>query len=141
MGKKRIPNLSAEQVKELNHLYTNGSSHKIRQNAHIILLKSQGHSSKYITTLSGYPKFEVTINFWLTRYESLGISGLKNKAGQGRKKILNQATDETIVKDIVKSERQRLSHAKSLIEKELDVKMSKRTLSRFLKRLTGVSAE
>jgi transposase len=83
----------------------------------------------------------VTINFWLTRYESLGIAGLKNKAGQGRKKILNKATDETIVKDIVKSERQRLTHAKSLIEKELDVQMSKRTLTRFLKRLTGVTSE
>lgn len=141
MGKKRIPILDIEQVKELTHLYVNGASHKIRQNAHIILLKSQGHSSKYITSLSGYPKHEVSINGWLTRYESLGIEGLKNKAGQGRKKILNKATDETIVKDIVKSERQRLTHAKYLIEKELDVQMSKRTLIRFLKRLTGVTSE
>jgi transposase len=141
MGKKRIPLLTKEQVKELNHLYTTDGSHKVRQNAHIILLKSQGHSSEYITTLSGYPKHAVTINTWLNRYESSGIAGLKNKAGQGRKKILNKATDETIVKDIVKSERQRLTYAKSLIEKELDVQMSKRTLTRFLKRLTGVTAE
>ncbi|MEN9611837.1 MAG: hypothetical protein RLZZ628_2651, partial [Bacteroidota bacterium] len=34
MGKKRIPILSIEQVKELTHLYVNGASHKVRQNAH-----------------------------------------------------------------------------------------------------------
>ena len=79
-----------------------------------------------------------TINNWVSRYEKDGIDGLKNKSGQGRKQILNKEAHEAKVKEIVKSERQRLDYAKSLIEKDLDVKMSKKTLTRFLKTL-GVS--
>lgn len=136
MGKKRVPLLSQENLDELNYNYINGLSHSLRQRCHIILLKSQGHSSKYITTLSGYPQDENTINNWLKRYELSGIDGLKNKPGQGRKKILDKAVHETVVKEIVKSERQRLNNAKSLIENKLDIKLSKKTLTRFLKKLT-----
>lgn len=139
MGKKRIPLLDSVQFEELTDLYMNGANHKIRQNAHIILLKSQGHSSKYITTLMGYPKYEVTVNSWLSRYEKYGIAGLKHKAGQGRKGILNVETDEAIVRQIVQSERQRLTHAKSLIEEKLGVQISRTTLVRFLKRLTDTT--
>jgi transposase len=141
MGKKRIPQLSKEKLEELHHFYMNGKSHSLRQRSHIILLKSQGHSSKYITTLSGYPQNENTINNWLSRYELFGIEGLKNKSGQGRKRILNKTAHETTVKAIVKSERQRLNNAKALIENELDVKMSKKTLTRFLKTLTEPISE
>jgi len=83
------------------------------------------------------PKHQGTINGWVSRYEAFGIAGLKNKSGQGRKKILNKEAHEVKVKEIVKSERQRLNYAKSLIEKELDLKMSKKTLTRFLKTLVG----
>ncbi len=141
MGKKRIPVLTDLESQELHNLYMKGKSHKIRQNAHIILLKSQGYSSKYITGLSGYPKNQTSINSWVKRYELFGVAGLKNKSGQGRKPILNQVAHENIVKELVKSERQRLTYAKSLIENQLEVTMSKKTLTRFLKRLTGVTTE
>jgi transposase len=137
MGKKRIPALSEAQIKELEDSYRNGKSHVIRQRAHIILLKNQGHSSKYISLLKGYPKHQGSINGWISRYEAFGIDGLKNQKGQGRKNILNKEAHEEKVKEIVKSERQRLDYAKSLIEKDLDVQMSKKTLTRFLKTLTG----
>lgn len=135
MGKKRIPQLSEASIKELEHSYRHGKSHAIRQRSHIVLLKSEGYSSKAISQLKGYPKREDTINNWVSRYEAFGLAGLKNKSGQGRKKILTKEAHETKVKDIVKSERQRLNHAKSLIENELDVQMSTKTLSRFLKTL------
>jgi transposase len=137
MGKKRIPQLSESSVKELEHTYRQGKGHALRQRSHIVLLKSEGYSSKYISQLPGYPKSQDTINNWVTRYEEFGLEGLKNKAGQGRKKTLNKADHEEKVKAIVKLERQRLGYAKSLIENELDVKMSQRTLTRFLKTLAG----
>lgn len=56
----------------------------------------------------------------------MGIAGLKNKSGQGRKTILNKEAHELKVKEIVKSECQRLNQTKSLIEKELEIKMSKK---------------
>jgi transposase len=133
MPKKLIPLLSDTAVKELEFTYRNSSSHVLRQRCHIVLLKSQGYSSKHISELQGFPSNQVTINHWIYCYQDLGIDGLKNKAGQGRKSILNKEIHEVKVTEIVKSERQRLDYAKSLIEKELDVKMSKKTLIRFLK--------
>lgn len=81
MGKKLIPQLSEVQLKELEHNYQNSKNHAFRQRCHIILLKNQGHSSKYVTLLQGYPKHQGTINGWVSRYEVLGIAGLKNKLG------------------------------------------------------------
>lgn len=141
MGKIRIPIFSEVQIQELENGYRHGKSHALRQRCHVILLKHQGHSSKYITSLKDYPKHQSTINTWVTRYEKLGIKGLKNKHGQGRKSILNPAIHQQRVEEIVKSERQRLDYAKLLIEKELDVKMNKRTLTRFLKTLSVPTEE
>ena len=133
MGKKKQPKLSAEQETELFKTFRESTSSTLRMRSHLILLKHQGHSSQYISGLKGYPKNEGTINTWVNRYELLGIEGLKNKTGQGRKRILDKTAHEAKVKEIVKSERQGLTQAKILIEKELDVKMSKKTLTRFLK--------
>ena len=136
MGKIRIPIFSKVQIQELENGYRHGKSHALRQRCHIVLLKQQGHISKHITSLKDYPKHQSTINNWVTRYEKLGITGLKNKHGQGRKSILNPVLHRQKVEEIVKSERQRLDYAKSLIEQELDVKMNKKTLTRFLKTLS-----
>lgn len=141
MGKKLIPQLTEFQAKELEFNYRHSKNHALRQRCHIVLLKSQGHSSKYITTLSGYPKHQGTINTWVNRYKDLGITGLKNAPGQGRHAILNKEDHELKVKEIVKSERQRLSKAKFLIEQELDLKMSEKTLIRFLKTLVEPISE
>lgn len=141
MGKIRIPIFSEVQIQELENGYRHGKSHALRQRCHIVLLKQQGHSSKHITSLKDYPKHQSTINNWVTRYEKLGITGLKNKHGQGRKSILNPVLHRQKVEEIVKSERQRLDYAKSLIEQELDVKMNKKTLTRFLKTLSVLTEE
>jgi transposase len=141
MGKKLIPQLSQQQLSELDYTYRHDKSYALRLRCHLVLLKNQGHSSKYITTIKGYPQHQGTINSWVNRYEAFGLPGLKNKSGQGRKAILNKEAHQLRVKEIVESERQRLSHAKSLIEKELDLKMSKKTLTRFLKTLVGSISE
>lgn len=136
MGKKRIPTLTDEQLKELENCHRNDKSHTLRLRSHIILLKHQGRSSKDIALMSGYPT-QTTINTWLSRYEANGLLGLKNIAGQGRKRILQQELHEEKVKNVVKSERQRLNVAKSILEKDLNLQFSKKTLTRFLKSLTG----
>lgn len=135
MGKKRIPILSAEQLQELKNCYRNSTSHAHRTRSHIVLLKHQGWSSKEISLIPDYPT-QSTVNNWLTRYEKDGILGLKNASGQGRKKLLDPLLHEQKVKDIVKKERQRLNVAKDILEKDLNIKFSKKTLIRFLKKLT-----
>lgn len=133
MGKTHIPQLTPLQITELEEGYRGGKAHALRQRCHIVLLKLQGHTAKQIAALEGYPKHQGTINNWVSRYEKLGMSGLKNKKGQGRKSILNKETQRETIEKIVQSERQRLNQAKALIETTLQVNMSKKTLTRFLK--------
>lgn len=135
MGKTHIPLLTPSQISELEEGYKKGKTHVIRQRCHIVLLKQQGHTAQQIAALKGYPKHQGTINTWVSRYEKLGMKGLKNKEGQGRKAILIEDIHRTEVEEIVKTERQRLNYAKSLIETKFDLKMSKKTLTRFLKTL------
>ena len=133
MGKTHIPQLTPFQINELEEGYRGGKTHVSPQRCHIVLLKLQGHTTKQIAALKGYPKHQGTINNWVSRYEKLGMSGLKNKKGQGRKSILDKETQRETVEKIVQSERQRLNQAKALIETTLQVSLSKKTLTRFLK--------
>lgn len=135
MGKKRVPTLNLEQIKALEEGFRNDKNPTYRMRCHLVLLKSQGRSSKEISLLHGYPT-QATINNWLTRYEKEGISGLRTSKGQGRKPILNKAAHEAQIKKSVKAERQRLSVAKAEIENELSLTFSTKTLTRFLKKIS-----
>jgi len=101
----------------------------------MILLRSEGLSSEKVASL--LRTNHVSVNKWLARYELEGIAGLQTKKGQGRKSILNKETDELVVKNRVKKERQRLKYAKEEIEKELNKEFSLKTLKRFLKNLSA----
>jgi transposase len=82
----------------------------------------------------------ISVHNWVNRYKKDGIVGLKTKAGQGRKPIL-EAEHLSIVRAAVQQERQRLSQARQIIENNLDKKMSNETLTRFLKVITAVTSE
>lgn len=127
--------LSETAREELKIGYKQSSSRQFAQRCHIILLKSEGHSSKMI---GNWLKItDQTINNWVKRYESMGIKGLETKKGQGRKTILTKEADEAHIRAIIKGERQRLNFVKEEIEKNCDKKFSLSTLKRFLKNLTA----
>lgn len=134
MGRIRTIKLSESQRTELEEGYNNGPTGVFRKRCHIVLLKSDGRSSADVSSIVNLN--QTSINNWLNRYESLGISGLKNLPGQGRKPILEKDEEERI-KIAVKTERQRLDQAKVMLEKGLNKKFSKRTLQRFLKNLSA----
>lgn len=135
MGKIRTITLSEAQRVELLHGYKNGSKHAFRKRCHLVLLKSEERSSQDVSRI--IDMHQVTVNNWLTRYESEGIAGLKTKPGRGRKSILNPVADAAKVRQIVKEERQRLGRAKDILEKELNKTFSRKTLKRFLKNLSA----
>ena len=130
MGKKRIPTLSIEQQQELEYVHRRSTTHTLRIRCHIILLKHQERSSKEIALLAGYPT-QTTVNTWLTQYEQDGIEGLKNAHSQGRKNILDPILHQQKVKKVVQQERQRLTIAKDILEKDLGTKFRKKHLLVF----------
>ena len=135
----KIEITSAQRV-ELEQGYRSGSSHAFRQRCRMVLLKSDGLLTKDIVPVVGI-KSENEINKWVKRYlngyGTGSIDVLHNKAGQGRKAVFNIGTDGSKVRKAVEEERQRLSLAKELIEKEHGKPFHLKTLKRFLKLLAA----
>ncbi|MCY7356601.1 MAG: hypothetical protein LH609_03880 [Rudanella sp.] len=75
-----------------------------------------------------------TIGNWFSAWTNLGIVGLRNQAGQGRKSIL-VPTDLDSVKAKVQQNPQHLKAVREELKTELNKNFSERTLRRFLKSL------
>lgn len=125
--------LSDQVALEKGYKYSEKASYSRR--CHIILLKSKFFSSEQIAEILCITK--QSVNNWIKRFESKGLEGLQTKSGQGRPCILNKMEDAEKVKEIVKTERQRLKLAKSKLESELNKEFSMKTLHRFLKLLAA----
>ena len=137
MGKIRKIALSASEHQVLEIGYRSGASHAFRKRCQVILLKHEGRTSLDVGLITGMD--QLSVNSWLGRYESEGISGLHTKAGRGRKPILDGETDRERICNAVKEERQRLGQAKALLEAELGKQFSQKTLRRFLKNLAAAT--
>lgn len=140
MGRTLKVILTNEQQLELEHSYKTGDSHSFRQRCRMVLLKSSGKLTKDICQIVGISS-QNQVNIWIKRYQShydtIGISVLHNAEGQGRKPIFNSKTESEKIKAIVKQERQKLSNAKEILEKELNKSFNIKTLKNFLKVLTA----
>jgi transposase len=137
MGKIRTIELRAEERQGLEAGYRSGKSHAFRQRCQLVLLKSEGRSSKQVGAI--VKMNPVTVNSWLSRYQAEGIAGLKTKPGRGGKLVLEPERDLEQVRKAVVEERQRLSQAKVLLEQQLGKAFSLRTLKRFLKKLSAAT--
>lgn len=135
MGKTRTIELSVAEKQALEEGHRLGKSHALRKRCQLVLLKSQGRTSKDVGQI--VEMNQVSVNNWLARYQAEGIAGLATKPGRGRKPVLDQEQDAAKIRQAVQQERQRLSQAKQILEEELDKEFSLKTLKRFLKRLSA----
>jgi transposase len=94
------------------------------------LLKAEGRSSRDVGLITGMS--HISVNHWVNRFKSAGISGLHNKLGQGRKPVLDSKDKQGLL-EAVKSHRQRLQAAKAEWEASREKSVSDSTLRRFLK--------
>ena len=78
-----------------------------------------------------------TVYSWFNRWQSGGLAGLANAAGQGRRPIL-AAADEPLVVHAVRTNRQQLKEVTATLRQEQAKNFSTRTLRRFLKSVAGV---
>jgi transposase len=130
--KKRFVHLQPDEVLTLEEGYKNVTHHQFKQRCHALLLS---HKQKDMDTLKDI--FDVslgTISNWFTNWETKGIVGLRNQAGQGRKTILKVA-DLPLVKEKVQANPQHLKAVREELKAELAKDFSQKTLTRFLKEL------
>lgn len=133
MGRVNTPILTEIGLKELEKLYKTSTNDSFRRRCHLVLLKADNRSSKDVGKIVAMS--DVTVNSWLRRYKSEGISGLKIKQGRGRKPIIDKITDEAEIITLVKEHRQRVETAKAEWENSSGKKASLTTFKHFLKSL------
>lgn len=141
MGRKSkyIENLTEEQKSSLRKGYTYGKSPLYRRKCHCILMS---HSGKSVSDMSSL--FSVSahsIRKWLQLWEkNESVEDLKLQSGRGRKPKLKLKSNKHVqtVKDLISNEPKNLNRVTALIEDELGLKVSKKTLKRFLKNLNIV---
>ena len=127
---KYIKGLTKDTVKLLERIYKQSKYYQVRQRAHCILLSYQRYK---ISELMGI--FRVsrnTIYNWLNNWESLGLVGLYNREGRGRKKLFNPLQQE-MIKAWVKETPKNLIIVQEKIEKEWGIAASKDTIKRVVK--------
>ena len=128
-----IRELNPETRKLLKRMMRHSQYYQVRQRAKCIILSYQKFSIKELMRI-----FEVsrkTIYNWFTLWEDEGILGLYNKKGRGRKPKFTQEQEKEI-KEWVKSEPKALNKVLIKVEKTWNIKSSKETIKRILKKLS-----
>ncbi len=132
MGKiKRIELNEVERTK-LDLGFKEGSSHCYRMRCKIILLKSEGLSSKEIG--QRVEMSLISVNHWVKRYLLEGITGLETRSGRGRKPIMD-CTDEEAVRKAIENDRQSVNKAREAWQNAVGKEARESTFKRFLSTL------
>ena len=133
MGKIKEIHLSPEQIRALENGYKHGRAHFLRCRCLAVLLKAQGLSSPKIAEKVDF--CQQSINKWVDRFLSEGISGLENRPGQGAKPIISKETDEEMIRQAIEADQQSVKAAKAAWEASSGKTASDETFRRFLSAL------
>ena len=137
--KRYIRKLTTTEIEALQAGKKSDKGYQYNNRWHAILLSHKGQDIKELESI-----FEVTrqtIYSWFDNYEELGIKGLENKSGRGRKPLLRtdnkdhvEAVEKTVIKVAKKG-----GNLLAEVEKELDLKkgLSQKMLRTFLKKLVS----
>jgi transposase len=126
---KFVNKLSGKQREELYQLMKTGNE-QVRRRAHATLLSARGYSVDEIADI--YEVDRDTVSIWLDKWDDLGIIGLQDQAGRGRKPILNEQEQKAAIK-IVEKDPRSSKRSLSQIEAKTGKRISADTLKRILK--------
>jgi transposase len=132
MGKIKKLELTESQRLELENGFRNGTSHCFRMRCRSVLLKGAGLSSAKAGAQTEMSF--VSVNSWVKRFLSEGISGLETRPGRGRKPIMD-CSDEQAVRTAIEQDRQSVSKAKVAWQEATGKEASESTFKRFLSAL------
>ena len=131
---KRFITLTADERSTLSAGRQYHGQYQFRDRCHGLLLSADGHDVAAIMAVLQVSR--PTVYTWFNRWESGGLAGLANAAGQGRRPILAAADEEAVIA-AVRTNRQQLKEATATLRQELAKEFSARTLRRFLKSAGG----
>ncbi len=127
-----IREITPETLSLLHRLYRSSRHHQVRQRAHFLILFHQGKTLAQLMPLFSVTR--PTLYNWINAWEFRGILGLYNQPGQGRKRTFTPDQEEEIYQWVQASPIQ-LNNVLARIQETWNIKISKKTLKRILKRL------
>mgnify|MGYP000487072781 CR=1 FL=1 len=128
----KVIELTDEQRLQLEEGFRTGKSHAFRMRCRAILLKSKGLTSKKVGEQTEMT--HISVNSWVKRFETEGISGLETRPGRGRKPIMD-SSDEEIVRKAIENDRQSVKKAKEAWQQASGKEASASTFRAFFIRL------
>jgi transposase len=124
-----IRQINFETQKLLKRIHRQSSHHQVRQRSHCLLLKNQGVKIKQLKII--FHVSEKTLYNWFNAWEALGLVGLYNRPGRGRKATFNSQQIEQI-KDWASSHPQQLKQVRQKIKAQWKITTSTKTIKRIL---------
>ena len=128
----KVIQLTDEQRQQLEEGFRKGKSHAFRMRCRTILLKSKGLTSMEVGEQTEMT--HISVNSWVKRFETEGISGLETRRGRGRKPIMD-CSDEEIVRKAIENDRQSMRKAKEAWQQASGKEASESTFRAFLSAL------
>ena len=95
--------------------YRNGSTHSFRMRCLMVLGKADGLSNASAGERAGQTYQRVM--YWVNRFQAEGIGGLRNKPGNGRRRIISTREDKEAVREAIRQHRRSISKARAAREK------------------------
>jgi transposase len=126
-----LRDVNPESKKLLIRISNDSKCRQVRERAKCIILFEQGFSLVQLTQI--FRVSEKTIYNWLMKWERLGLVGLYNQKGRGRKPKLSTEEKEQ-VRRWVKSEPRNLKKIVALIQQEWGKEVNKETVKRIIKK-------
>jgi transposase len=130
MGKIKKLELTDIQRVQLAKGFRSGTSHCLRMRCRAVLLKADGLSSVKAGELTDMSL--VSVNTWMKRFLSEGITGLQTRPGRGRKPVMG-CTDEEAVRAAIEQDRQSVSKARASWQEATGKEASDRRSSVFIR--------
>ena len=125
---KRFVTLDVDERATLQAGRHHHPQHQFRARCQCLLLSADGQDVAALMAVLGIGR--LTVYAWFTRWETGGLAGLANAAGQGRPPVLT-AADEQAVQTAVRANRQQLKEVTATLRQELNKDFSTKTLKRF----------
>lgn len=119
-------------IKELIQIKNHGKTKQERVRSHAILLSNDGKTSKELAEI--FFVSQRTVFQWFRDFKERGIESLSCQSGRGRKTILNVVKDKDIIEKQIVAHPHQPKKAYALVLEELQIEMSYKTFSRFLKK-------
>jgi len=126
-----IKELNPDTIKLLKRIYKNSKKHHIRQRAKCILMSAEGYQ---VRQLAKYLEVHTNSIFnWLNDWEARKMAGIYLQQNRGVKPKL-ALINPIQVEELVEHNPKKLNNVCAIIETKWGVSVSKKTLSRFLKK-------